>query len=51
MLCYDIGSVPLFWSHVNLYSPKPDFRLEEGDSEHAASKAHFQSLFERSVSL
>jgi hypothetical protein len=42
------GSIPLFWSHTNLYSPKPDVQLE---SDHAvrqrAAQHHFENLFLR----
>ena len=41
------GSIPLFWSHTNLMSPKPDIVLEATDSNHAATRRHFQRLFER----
>jgi hypothetical protein len=42
------GSIPLFWSHTNLYSPKPDVQLESDlELRLAASKKHFENLFIR----
>jgi hypothetical protein len=42
------GSIPLFWSHTNLYSPKPDVQLESDlDMRLIASKKHFENLFIR----
>lgn len=42
------GSIPLFWSHTNLYNPKPDVQLEDsGMGSEQSAKIHFQKLFSR----
>mmetsp|Transcript_3250 Transcript_3250/g.5057 ORF Transcript_3250/g.5057 Transcript_3250/m.5057 type:complete len:1088 (-) Transcript_3250:150-3413(-) len=42
------GSIPLFWSHTNLYAPKPDVQLEEDkQARQKAAQAHFENLFLR----
>ena len=42
------GSIPLFWSHINLYSPKPDVRLESNELvRQRAAQHHFENLFVR----
>lgn len=41
------GSIPLFWSHPNLFSPKPDIRIEELDSDYDATRRHFHDIFSR----
>lgn len=42
------GSIPLYWSHTNLYNPKPDVQLEDsGLGSEQSAKIHFQKLFNR----
>jgi len=41
------GSIPLFWSHTNLYSPKPDVVLEPMEETKEASRRLFGSIYKR----
>lgn len=41
------GSIPLYWSHVNLYAPNPDIQLEPMDSKLTPTRRHFKRLFRR----
>ena len=41
------GSIPLFWSHDNLYALKPGVVLEPMDEAKLATKRHFSDLFRR----
>jgi hypothetical protein len=39
------GSIPLFWSHTNIFTPNPDIQLEPMDSNLSPTNKHFQRLF------
>ena len=41
------GSIPFFWSHTNLYSPKPDVVIEPMEPTRVASRRLFGNLFSR----
>lgn len=42
------GSIPLYWSHINLYNLSPDVKLElDGDEWRNAFKIHFENLYMR----
>ena len=38
------GSIPLFWQHTNLMSPKPGIVLDPCDPSYIATRAHFHRL-------
>jgi hypothetical protein len=38
------GSIPLFWQHTNLMSPKPGIVLDPCDPSYIATRAHFKRL-------
>jgi SacI homology domain len=39
------GSIPLFWSHTNIFAPNPDIQLEPMDKDLSPCDKHFQRLF------
>lgn len=39
------GSIPLFWSHTNIFAPNPDVQLEPMDDDISPCNKHFQRLF------
>jgi hypothetical protein len=41
------GSIPIYWSQTNLYSPKPDIQLERPSQTREETKNHFRNLFAR----
>lgn len=40
------GSIPLYWSHANIFAPSPDIQLEVMNQDLLPTDRHFQRLFQ-----